>query len=155
MAKRDSRNVQARIDRFVALSRDRGLRVTAQRLEVLRELAAADDHPSAEDLCQRLRERMPTVSLDTVYRTLVTLQEFGLVGRVEVLDDRSRFDGNLDPHHHLVCVRCRKVVDLCWPDFDRLGIPEAARGWGEVRQAHAELRGTCADCIRRGASGPR
>lgn len=139
------------LEAFARRCRERGLKLTHQRLEIYRELASDLSHPSAEEIHTRLAPRLPTLSLDTVYRTLTTLEQHGLISRLEVLDDRARFDANLEPHHHLVCIRCRRAVDLAWPQVDRLEMPAAAAGWGEVASRHLELRGVCAECREAGA----
>ncbi|MBU0508956.1 transcriptional repressor [bacterium] len=141
--------IEERLQKFQEACRARGLKITPQRLEIFRELASTKEHPSAEDIFERIRVRMPTVSLDTVYRTLSTLNETGIVSRVEVLDDRCRFDANTERHHHFVCVRCKRVVDFEWPGFDHLQIPEELRGVGVIHQPHAELRGVCHACLRK------
>lgn len=141
--------IAERVARFVDVCRRRRLKLTPQRLEIFRELASTAEHPSAEGVFRRLQERMPTVSLDTVYRTLNSLQEHGLVGRVEVLDERSRYDANLDRHHHLVCTECGAVEDLYWPDLDGMQLPSEGHAWGSVHQLHAELRGRCRACLER------
>ena len=138
-------DVDARVESFVQRSRQQGLKVTPQRLGVFRALASTRSHPTAEELHRGLRVQMPTLSLDTVYRTLSTLQEHGVISRVEVLDDRCRFDANPDVHHHFVCMRCRKVMDLYWPELEQLQRPDTG-AMGVVQQVHAELRGTCHDC---------
>ncbi|MDD5087765.1 MAG: Fur family transcriptional regulator [bacterium] len=140
--------VEERLRKFQEACRARGLKITPQRLEIFRELASSNEHPSVEEIFERIRHRMPTVSLDTVYRTLATLNDTGVVSRVEVLDDRSRFDANTEPHHHFVCVRCKRVVDFEWPLFDHLQIPEELRGVGVIHQPHAELRGVCNACLK-------
>ena len=158
MPDRDRDPIQNRLDLFVDTCRQKGLKVTPQRLEIFRELASTSEHPTAEELLKRIKTRMPTVSLDTVYRTLTTLQEYGMVNRVEVLDDRSRFDANLDPHHHFVCIQCKKVQDFNWSNFDQLRLPTEVRKWGKVHQLHAELRGLCRECLAHsresGSPGP-
>jgi Fur family peroxide stress response transcriptional regulator len=92
--------------------RELGLKLTHQRLEVFRELASTDDHPSADTIYKRVRARVPTISLDTVYRTLWTLEDHALIARVHAFDDRARFDANLTPHQHLICTRCKSVRDF-------------------------------------------
>lgn len=138
--------VEERLRHFRESCRRRGLKMTPQRLEIFRELAATSDHPSVETVHQRIRERMPSVSLDTVYRTLATLQEHGFVSRVEVLDDRARYDANLERHHHFVCVRCQQVTDVVWPELDDMPFPAEAQGWGDVDRVYAEIRGACGSC---------
>ena len=147
--------IQVRVDRFVRRCRQKGLKITPQRLEIFRTLASTGEHPTAEELFRRIKTRMPTLSLDTVYRTLTTLQGQGLLARVEVLDDRSRFDCDVDPHHHFVCVRCRQVQDCRWPGFEAVEVPPEAGDWGKVDGLHIELRGRCRQCLASaGETGP-
>ena len=138
---------ELRVARFVARCRELGLKLTQQRLEIYKALVTEPGHPSAEVIYTSLLPAMPTLSLDTVYRTLVTLERNGLIGRVEVLDDHARFDANLEPHHHLVCRRCRTALDFVWPALDRLEAPKGTEGWGRVDSRHLELRGLCRRCL--------
>jgi len=135
-----------RTELFVAECRRRGLKLTHQRLEIYKVLAAGEIHPSAEEIHRQLAPSMPTLSLDTVYRTLMTFEKQGLIGRVEILDDRARFDANLRKHHHLVCKVCRRAVDFYCPEIDELEVPVNAEGWGEIQSRHLELRGVCRSC---------
>jgi Fur family transcriptional regulator, peroxide stress response regulator len=142
----DAGAIAARVRHFTEICRQRGLKMTPQRLEIFRELAATAEHPSVETVFARIRTRLPNVSLDTVYRTLATLQEHSIIARVEVLDDRARYDANLTRHHHFVCVRCQKVEDVVWPELDTMPLPADARGWGNIDRVHAEIRGVCRAC---------
>ena len=142
----DPQTVEARLRHFTKACRQRGLKMTPQRLEIFRELAATTEHPSVESIFRRIRPRLPNVSPDTVYRTLATFQEHGIISRVEVLDGRARYDANLERHHHFVCVRCQGVEDVVWPELDRMPLPGDAPGWGEVDRVHAEIRGVCQIC---------
>ena len=130
--------------------REAGLKMTHQRLELYRELASRNDHPSAEDLFHSLRLRMPTISLDTVYRTLHTLETIEAARRLDLFDGKARYDARLEPHHHCICSRCNRIVDFCWDSFDVLGIPEEADGWGRIHNRHAVLRGVCRECLLQG-----
>ncbi len=134
-----------------ALFKKEGLKLTHQRLEIFREMTRAADHPSAEEIYRRVRPRIPTVSLDTVYRTLEMFVRMGVVAKVEVLDDRSRFDPNRAPHHHLVCTVCRRVDDFSSPGVDSMPAPPQAKKWGKVLSSHLELRGICRDCLKKQA----
>jgi len=140
------RLIEQRLEQFVDLCRRRGLKVTHQRLEIFRELASTAAHPTAEQIFKRVRIQLPKVSLDTVYRTLSTLQAHGLITRVEALDDRGRFDANLERHHHFICAECKRVHDIYWPSLDRINPPGEAKSLGEVHQICAELRGICRSC---------
>ena len=79
MKQPDAKDVERRVARFERLCRDAGIRLTHQRLEIYRAVAQSDDHPDAETVYRRVRTRMPTVSLDTVYRTLWLLNDHHLI----------------------------------------------------------------------------
>jgi Fur family peroxide stress response transcriptional regulator len=136
-----------RIDEAAETLRRRGLRVTHQRMEIFRELAATDEHPDAETVYQRVSERVPAVSRDTVYRTLATLEEHGLVSRAEILGGPSRYDADTEHHHHFVCTECGAVRDFRSPALDDLPIPRSAKAIGQVASAHVQVRGVCSDCL--------
>lgn len=120
--------------------------MTHQRMEIFRELATACDHPSAEILHQRLKTKMPTLSLDTIYRTLATLEQCGLVKRVQTLESQAHFEVTTPSHHHLICERCGRINDFAWEYFDRVSLPEEVLGWGEINQRTVTLSGVCKNC---------
>ncbi|MFZ5427080.1 MAG: Fur family transcriptional regulator [Thermodesulfobacteriota bacterium] len=135
------------LEKFKAISQDKGLRLTHQRLEILRELVGAKDHPSAETVFGRVRRRLPTISLDTVYRTLSTFDELGIIMRVPVTGDQGRFDADTSPHHHFVCSRCKSIYDFMWNDFDRLVLPSDSESLGRVDDRRVVVRGVCQTCL--------
>lgn len=135
------------LDRFKEISLEKGLRLTHQRLEILRELVEAKDHPSAEMVFGRVRRRLPTISLDTVYRTLSTFDELGLIMRVPVTGDQGRFDADTSPHHHFVCSRCKAIYDFMWRDFDRLTLPVDSETLGRADDRRVVVRGVCGVCL--------
>lgn len=129
-----------------------GLAVTHQRLAVFRALAVDPAHPSAEEIHRRVKEELPTLSLGTVYRTLELLRREGLVDRVPGFEEQARFDANSDDHHHLVCVRCRRVVDFQDDSVRVLGVlPANLHGFRVLRHA-VQVHGVCPEC--EGASEP-
>jgi Fur family transcriptional regulator, peroxide stress response regulator len=134
---------------FAMLCREAGLKATHQRTEIYRQLAATEAHPDAETLYRRVRRRIPAISFDTVYRTLKTLEEKGLIVRVGVPMARTRFDANRRKHHHFVCETCGLVRDFYSPQFDRLAVPAETRKLGAAESVHVEIRGVCQACKRR------
>ncbi len=135
------------LDQIRRICEDAGIKLTHQRLEIFKELMTALDHPSAEDVHIRLQERMPTVAIDTVYRTLATFDELGIARKLHLINKRNLFDINLTPHHHFVCDHCRKVEDVYWPNFDTVTLPEVVADIGKVRSRHLELHGLCNTCL--------
>jgi Fur family transcriptional regulator, peroxide stress response regulator len=120
--------------------------VTHQRLEILRELIATQEHPDAETIHRRVRQRLPTISLDTVYRTLRTLEEMGAISRVGSMQDRARFDAVTDRHHHFVCRGCGAISDFYSDELDRFPVPREVAEMGSVDWVYVELRGLCRQC---------
>jgi len=132
---------------FELACRKAGLKRTPQRLEIYRELLLSQDHPTAEALHRRLREKLPSVSLDTVYRTLATLVDHGLINRVETKESLARFEVAGLPHHHLICRRCGQIMDFQWPIMDEMPLPEEIETWGKIDQKSVVVYGICQSCL--------
>ena len=149
------------MDRMLAGVRAAGLKLTPQRLAIVRELAEDESHPTAQELYERLRPAMPTMSFATVYNTLDALAAAGLCAGLALSPGSSRFDPNMEPHHHLVCDRCGSVRDVPSapaadpPEDDpvRRAISRVAPGF-EVRSVERILRGLCASCAGDRANPP-
>ncbi len=125
-----------------------GVRVTHQRLEVFREVVDSRLHPDAETVFKGVRARIPTISLDTVYRTLWLLKDLGLITTLGLPHERHRFDGNMRPHHHFVCTGCGLTADFYSEELDRLAVAEAVREFGDVNRTQVEVRGLCRKCLQ-------
>lgn len=95
-----------------ALLRDKGFKVTPQRLAIYNVLAHTKAHPSAEMIFQQLQPHYPTMSLATVYKTIEILKEIGLVQALNVGEDSFRYDANTTGHSHIRCMKCGRVDDL-------------------------------------------
>jgi len=134
------------MDRFEDAVRRAGVKLTQQRIEIFREVARTVNHPDIETVFRSVRKKMPTVSLDTVYRALGLFSDLGLVKTVRLPNARIRFDANTDVHHHFICRKCGAILDFDYRDFDALKVPTAATKLGRVESRHIELRGTCAAC---------
>lgn len=122
------------------------LRVTPQRLLIYQELMESQDHPSPEMLFSRLKRREPQISLDTVYRTLATFHETGLIDMVEGFALTKRFDPNQDPHHHMRCTGCNAIIDFANLAYDRLEIPASIQELFDVKRIRVTFEGLCREC---------
>ncbi len=142
------RELQQRMNRFGDVLRRSRAKLTHQRMEIYREVARTGDHPDAETVYRGVRKRIPTVSLDTVYRTLWLLMDLGLITTLVTTRGRVRFDANIDSHHHFVCTECGMAGDFHSNEFDGLEIPDAVKAWGTVERTHVEFRGLCSRCSR-------
>ncbi len=141
--------VDRRMSHFETVCREEGLKLTHQRREIFREIAQAGDHPDAEVIYQRVRERVPTVSLDTVYRTLWMLNDLGLVKTLGSVRERTRFDANLESHHHYVCRKCGLTRDFVSDELDNIELPASLYSFGDIDVTHVEVRGLCRECARK------
>ncbi|HOW98143.1 MAG TPA: transcriptional repressor [Kiritimatiellia bacterium] len=149
----DPVSVASRVEAFAAACRRAGLKTTPQRAEIYRELARTEEHPDAETLYRRVRKRLPSLSLDTVYRTLRMLEGRGIVSRMGTIRERARYDANTERHHHFVCTRCGLVGDFHCEALDTFPPPVEAGTMGRVDSIHVELRGVCRACQQKRKRG--
>lgn len=138
--------VRQRMEHFKDVLRRSGIKLTHQRLKIFQEVAKSGDHPDAETIFRGVRHSVPTVSLDTVYRTLWLMVDLGILTTLGPPRERVRFDANMSSHHHFVCVECGMTCDFYCEEFDRLEIPSAVRTLGSVEIAQVEIRGRCLQC---------
>lgn len=125
---------------------ERGFRFTAQRREVYDALLARRDHPTAIEVFMRVKEKMPSISLGTVYNCLETLSACGLVKHVNLDRAPSRYCPNIEPHAHFFCDQCGTVLDVPLrkdSDFEKIwDVPPKTF----VTHHEATFRGLCPDC---------
>jgi len=105
-------DVQEIEQKLVSSLRDRGYKLTSQRLEIIRQLARDTSHPAARDILRKVRKIAPRISLSTVYYTLDMLKQEGLLRELEYYDMDNRYDINVSDHINLVCTKCKKIADF-------------------------------------------
>jgi Fur family transcriptional regulator, peroxide stress response regulator len=135
-----------RLGEFVARCRERGIAVTPQRLAVIGALLASENHPSTDEICAAVRRRNPHVSLATVHRILEQFCEVGEARKVTLLHEVARYDGNVEPHHHVVCVRCRRVHDIEISGVDQLLEGRTSLGQFALLRCSLEIEALCGRC---------
>lgn len=140
-------NLEERLEAFKEACRAHSMRVTSQRLEIFKIVATSKAHPSAETVFGFARKKMPAISLDTVYRTLSSLEEMDIIFRVGLMS-KARFDADKAPHAHFVCTECGEVYDVCLSVAPQL--PEEARRCGDVKNVQVQYRGVCRSCRKSG-----
>ncbi len=135
------------LDHFQQVCRRAGVKVTHQRIVIYKAVAGSNEHPDVETVFRSVRRQLPTVSLDTVYRTLWLLADLGLISTLGPPRERVRFDGNTSKHHHFICSNCGLAQDFTSPEFDALPVPQGIERMGRVDATHVELRGLCSRCL--------
>ncbi len=135
-----------RLRKLEELCRERGIPLTTQRRTVLEVLLRRSDHPTADLIFEAVKARNSRISRRTVYRVLETLAELGLIRRVHHPGAAARFDAKTYRHHHLVCTRCNKVIDLENADLDSIALPKGKPHGFDVRDFSVQLMGICPQC---------
>src|SRR6185369_17886737 len=105
-------DVAGKVEKMLAGVRAAGLKLTPQRMAIVKELASDETHPTAQEIFDRLRPGLPTMSFATVYNTLDALSTAGLCAALSLSPGSGRFDPNMTAHHHIVCDACGAIRDL-------------------------------------------
>jgi Fur family peroxide stress response transcriptional regulator len=137
----------SRLEEVVAKLRERGYRITPQRLAILRILTQSPDHPTVEGIFQFVVKDFPTTSLATVYKTVAVLKELHEVLELEFSQDSNRYDGKKPyPHPHVICVQCKRIVDPEPPGVDALSAQIAKSTGYRLLTHRLDFYGLCPEC---------
>jgi len=140
-------NPDIRLEELTQKLRQRGYRLTPQRMAVLKILAHSDGHPSVEHIHDRVKADFPMTSLGTVYKTITMLKDMGEVLELGFSNDSNRYDGNKPyPHPHLICIQCKKIID---PEIDALvELPEevSKKTGYQIVTHRLDFYGVCPQC---------
>ncbi len=144
-----------RMAEFAERCRRGGLAVTPQRLAIIEALLGSGEHPRADAIFAAVRMQHPHISLATVHRTLETLCDIGEARKVTMLHDSARYDGNMSPHHHVVCVKCRRIRDIEIPQLDRILAGQSELGEFTLLGSSLEIHARCEECGAKRAGAKR
>ena len=125
-----------------------GEKLTRQREAVLGVIREREDHPTANDIFEAARQRLPGISYATVYNSLRFLKQAGLVHEIKFGDSASRYDRETDRHDHALCSQCGKLVDFDLPQAAELMKAAARRSKFKPESVHLTLKGVCPDCCK-------
>ncbi|MGZ4755956.1 MAG: Fur family transcriptional regulator [Acidimicrobiia bacterium] len=134
-------------DAIMSDLREQGVRVTTVRRAVIGVLAAEHAHQSADDLAEAVQRDHPDIHRSTIYRTLDSLEKLGVVDHVHLGHGRAVYHLSAEPHHHLVCESCGRVVHAPDDLFDQLAAEVLERYEFTVRPNHFAVLGRCRDCV--------
>ncbi len=138
---------RVRFEQLIARLKESEYRLTPQRVELIRLIAASEGHPSASHLYNQIKVQFPTMSLATVYKTLDLLKELDEVLEIGLRDD-SHYDGNKPyPHPHLICIKCKKIMDGELDSAVKNIVQEVERNFGfQILKHQLDFYGICPDC---------
>jgi Fur family transcriptional regulator, peroxide stress response regulator len=120
------------------------MKQTPQRLAILEFLKGNTNHPSAADVFKAVSEKYPTMSFATVYNNMETLKNLGMVRELSIDPDKKRFDPDVEFHHHLICVKCKEIIDV--HSRFNLTLKETERCNFDITGNHVEFYGICPAC---------
>ncbi|WP_417910986.1 transcriptional repressor [Candidatus Electronema sp. PJ] len=121
-------------------------RMTHQREVILEEIGKCKGHPTADVLYERIKRKLPRISLATVYRNLEILSEAGMIKKLEISGRQKRFDRQLDQHHHIYCVQCHRVDNL---KVEAVSPDSAAEIGYRISGCRIEFFGICPECQKK------
>ena len=134
------------VERIIDRYRGKGFKLTPQRIAILKFLEGNTAHPTADDIYTEIRKKNPTVSFATVYNTVQALKDRGELAEITIDPERKHFDPNPEPHHHIICSRCRKIADIFVDYSEALKLPEDVLGKFSPMGNHVDFYGICKDC---------
>ena len=125
------------------------MRLTTQRQIILEELRKVTSHPTANDVYDMVRKRLPRIGLGTVYRNLELMAESGIIMKLEVGGTQKRFDATVESHYHIRCVGCGKVDDIDIAVQDKINTLATESCSYNILGHHIEFTGFCEDCAKK------
>jgi Fur family peroxide stress response transcriptional regulator len=136
-----------RFDVIIQKLRDNGHKITPQRLAIVKILAKSEGHPSVENIHARITRDFPTMSLATVYKNISLIKSLGEVLELGFPDGSNRYDGNRPtPHPHVICVKCKKIVDPDLDSLDEMKKEVASETNFEILNHRLDFFGICGPC---------
>jgi Fur family transcriptional regulator, peroxide stress response regulator len=138
-----------RLTQMLAKLKSHDFRITPQRLAILRILSESEDHPSVDQIFERVKTNFPTTSLATVYKTITLLKELNEVLELGFPDGSNRYDGNKPcPHPHVICVKCGKIMDPELIGLDTLAEEMSKKTGFRILSHRLDFFGVCRECQR-------
>ena len=134
------------MEKIITKYKNMGLRLTPQRIAILKYLDGNTSHPTADNIYRDVKQTYPTLSFATVYNTLQTLREHGEVMEVTIDPIRKHYDPNTSPHHHVICISCNDLWDVFVDYSDVLKLPSNVAKGIKTVGVHVDFYGLCKNC---------
>ena len=142
------RAIEEQVRQFREQCREAGLSLTHQREIIYRAVLEARDHPSPESIYEKVSREIPSVSLATIYKNVKTFLDAGLLRELSPHHGTVRLEANLTEHHHLVCTRCKAIVDLDESDLEPVQLRRKLPEGFQVFRYSVEFQGLCPACAK-------
>ncbi len=130
------------------------MRLTTQRQIILEELGKVTSHPTANEVYDMVRKRLPRIGLGTVYRNLELMADIGIILKLEVGGTQKRFDASIEPHYHIRCTSCSKVDDIAMEVQGQINLAAEKASNYIILGHHVEFSGICGECAKGKRNSP-
>ena len=135
---------------YVQVLKEHNLKITQQRLEILRYIETNQIHPTADEIHQALVSKYPSLSKTTVYNTLDTLTNAGIIQRLTICPSEHRYDFPHNIHHHFLCKRCGAIIDINFACPNMATIKKNIQKNGHnIEEVHGYFKGICKNCLQK------
>lgn len=134
------------ISGFTAKCREKGLKLTPQRLAIYKILSAKAQHPTINEVYGNIKKEHPSLSLNTVYKTLQLFIELGMASQFTTKEGVIRYEVKIQPHHHILCLKCRRIDDIFDSALNKLKLSPSLRRGFEVVKHEVVFYGYCSKC---------
>ena len=135
-------------EKYVKLLKENSIKITPQRLEILRYLDENRIHPTVDEIYSALKEKNPSLSKTTVYNSVETLREHGIIQSITISGSELRYDFETKMHHHFLCKKCGNIIDI---DVECAFLNKFLHGKHRVDEVHGYFKGICEDCLKKGS----
>src|SRR5215475_5245332 len=145
------------LDDFRRRCKEQGLAFTFQRQVIYEAVVDSREHPTPELIYEQVRQRIPSISLGTVYKNLKMFLDSGVLKEVTLHHGSLRLESNMTPHHHLVCSSCKAIFDIEASAIEPVQLPASELPEGfSIKECRVEFVGECNSCqtVRRNKSTP-
>jgi Fur family peroxide stress response transcriptional regulator len=146
-------DIKERLEQMTRVLREKGGRLTPQRVAMLRIIARSEGHPSVEQIYERMKADFPTTSLATIYKTLNLLKDMGEVLELNFASLGSRYDGNKPyPHPHVICTKCGQILDSEFGALAEISQEMGRQTGYKITHHQLNFFGLCPKCQKEGQS---
>jgi Fe2+ or Zn2+ uptake regulation protein len=136
----------ARLDKYVKLLRENQIKITPQRLVILKYLDEHRTHPDVDEIYSKLKEKNPALSKTTVYNSLEILKKYNIIQSVTISGSESRYDFKNTMHHHFLCKKCGMIVDI---EIECPNIKKVSKNGYKIDEVHGYFKGICNKCAKK------
>ena len=134
------------MNKIAAKYKDKGMRLTPQRLAILKFMEGNTSHPAAEDIFREVKKDTPTISFATVYNTLEALTNKGAILEITIDPTKKHYDPNTTPHNHIVCIGCNEITDVFVDYSATLKLPAQVLKEFRLIGNHVDFYALCKKC---------